>query len=212
MSKKFILLVVFLYIIEGYGQINPSDIIGTWVEYKTEMKDGSKTLSRFNKDSTYSAIAIKPDALQFNSNSILKGTNKAIGYSVSGFTGKNSNLNLKYTIEGTLLKTSATSGYYIEKIANDTLIISQKIEGLSDDKLFRNYYISEKKIVERENEKVKNKKDIIANPFFTPKLNETLENEIFKAIQNEYLNIDLSGTLTIFPKKNTISTEINYSS
>jgi hypothetical protein len=212
MKRNIILLITFFYIICGYSQINKSDIIGKWIQFKTEMKDGSRSLSKFIKDSTYSDFTIYPNSLIFNSNPMLKGYGKEIGYSVSGFTGKTSNLDIKYTLEGNLLKTSATSGFSIEKIANDTLIICDKIDGLEDDKLTRNYYINEKKVVEREYEKVKNKKDIIANKFFTPKLNETLESEIFKVIQNDYLNLDLTGTLTIFPKSNKITTEINYSS
>ncbi len=212
MKRNIILLITFFYIICGYSQIKKSDIIGKWIQFKTEMKDGSKIISNQNIDSIYSDVTITPSSITFNSNSISKRDKNDIGYSVSGFTGKNNNLNLNYSIEGTWLKTSASSGYSVEKITNDTLIICQKVDGLEDDKLTRNYYLSEKIVVEREYKKVKNKKDITANPFFTPKLNGTLENEIFKVIQNDYLNLDLTGTLTIFPKNNKITTEINYSS
>lgn len=212
MKRNIILLVALFHIVCGYGQINKSDIIGKWIQFKMEMKDGSRSLSKFIKDSTYSDFTIYPDGLIFNSNPILKRSNNPVSYYVSGFTGKATNFDIKYTLEGNLLKTSATSGFLIEKLANDTLIICEKIDGLEEDKLTRKYYINQKRVVEREYEKVKNKKDIIANKFFTPKLNETLENEIFKITQNYYLNLDVIGTLTIFPKSNKVTTEITYSS
>lgn len=60
-------------------------------------------------------------------------------------------------------------------------------------------------------EKTKEEKNILATKLFTPKLKVAFEGEMFKTLKNNMSNFDLSGSLTIFPSKKIVTSEIIFS-
>jgi tetratricopeptide (TPR) repeat protein len=195
MKIKATILFALLFINFCNGQITVSEINGDWILYKSEMKDGSKILPITKSDSTYFEISITNTKLSFNTHPIYKISEDWINYSLK---------------ENTII-TSVESGFQIEKKAIDTLIICEKINGLSDDKLIRYYLVNEKALFLKELEKRKEEKNIIATKLFTPKLNQKIENEMYKALKNDMSKINLIGSLTIFPSKKLVTSQISYS-
>ena len=193
--KKLLFLISLLFFNLNFGQNNFSEIYGNWIKYKVEMKDGSKLLDRFLEDSTYIEYTINKNKLCINSNPTHK-TNESC---------------LDYTISNNLIKTSQYSGFVIEKITNDSLIISEKIDGLTNDKLKRMYFIKQQIIISKFKEQNKNKKNIIASKLFTPKTYSTIELELNKAFKNNYSNFELIGNLKIYPNEKRIKTKITFS-
>ncbi|KIC02202.1 hypothetical protein OA88_09945 [Flavobacterium sp. JRM] len=193
--KQLLFLTTFLFINFTFGQTNMSEINGTWIKLKSEMKDGSKLFSRFEEDSTYIQYTINKKQLCINSNPIHK-TNQTC---------------IDFTLIGNLLKTSEYSSYLIEKITNDSLIISEKIDDLTNDKLKRIYFIKQEELLSKYKEKNKNNKNIVASKLFTPKTNSTIEIELNKAFKNNYSNFELIGNLKIYPKQKEIKTQISFS-
>ena len=92
------------------------------------------------------------------------------------------------------------------------MIICEKIDGLENDKLKRFYLVNDKILYAKELEKRKEDKNIIATKLFTPKLNVGIEGEIFKVLKSDMSNFDLIGSLTIFPSKKLVTSDIDYSS
>ncbi|POS00514.1 hypothetical protein Q361_1831 [Flavobacterium croceum DSM 17960] len=196
MNVKITISITLLFVNYGIGQIKESEINGKWIKYKSEMKDGSKILPTPKSDSTFLEISIKNSKLCFNSNPIYKTNEGCIDFSLKENT----------------IKTSIESGYKIEKNTLDTLIICEKIDGLENDKLKRFYLVNDKILYAKELEKRKEDKNIIATKLFTPKLNVGIEGEIFKVLKSDMSNFDLIGSLTIFPSKKLVTSDIDYSS
>jgi tetratricopeptide (TPR) repeat protein len=200
MNVKITILITLLFVNYGIGQIKESEINGKWIKYKSEMKDGSKILPTPNSDSTFLEISIKNSKLCFNSNPIYKTNGGWINFSLT-----------ENTINTSIIS-SIKAGYEIEKINKDTLIICEKMDDLKNDKLKRYYLVNDKILYAKELEKRKEEKNIIASKLFTPKLNIGIEGEIFKTPKSDMSNFDLIGSLTIFPSKKLVTSEINYSS
>lgn len=196
MKLKITILLTLLSINSGIGQINNTEIYGSWIKYKSEMKDGSKILPISKSGLTYQKITINNSKFCLNSDPIDKFVNGCLSYS----------------LQGNIIKTSDKSGYEIEKISSDTLIICQKIDGVQNDKLTRTYLVNENLLFSKEQEKNNGEKNIIANKIFTPKLKSNIRGEIYKAIGNKISNLDLIGSLTIHPNKETVTSEFSHSS
>lgn len=194
-KMKKLLFLIILFFNLNYGQNNFSEIYGNWIKYKVEMKDGSKLFDRFLEDSTYIEYTINKNKLCINSNP----------------THKTNETCLDYTMSNNEIKTSQYSGFLIEKNTKDSLIISEKIDGLTNDKLKRFYFIRQQVIISKYKEVNKNKKNIIASKLFTPKTNSTIELELNKAFKNNYSNFELIGNLKIYPNEKRIKTKITFS-
>lgn len=161
------------------------------------MKDGSKLLDRFLEDSTYLEYTINKSKLCINSNPIHK-TNESC---------------LDFILINNFIKTSQYSGFVIEKITKDSLIITDKIDGLTDDKLKRFFFVKQEVIFSKYKEINKNRRNIIATKLFTPKTNSTIElglNKFFKN-KSDYSNFELIGNLKIYPKDEKIKAQITFS-
>ena len=159
------------------------------------MKDGSRLFSRFEEDSSFIEYTINPSQLCINSNPIHK-TNQSC---------------VDFKLINNFMKTSEYSGYLIEKVTKDSLVLSEKIDGFTNDKLRRYYFVKQEMIISKFKEKYKSSKNIIASKLFTPKTNSTIEVELNRAFKNNYSNFELIGTLRIFPKERKIKTQITYS-
>ncbi len=193
--KRLLFLITILSFNLNFGQNNLSEIYGNWIKYKVEMKDGSKLFDRFLEDSTYIEYSINKQKLCINSNPIHK-TNESC---------------LDYTLINNFIKTSQYSGLLIEKITNDSLIVSEKIDGLTNDKLKRFYFKKQELVLSKFKEENKNKRNIIASKLFTPKTNSTIELELNKAFKNNFSNFELISNLKIYPKEKRVKTQITFS-
>lgn len=193
---NIIIVLSFLIFNSIIAQSIDSEINGRWLVYKAEMKDGSRIFP-FNKiETSFSELFINNSKYCFNGSAIYKGRNNCIDF----------------TLEDNFIRTSKYSGYEIERNDSDTLIICEKIDDFEADKLVRSYCVKEKSVFDREFEKQKNEKNIIATKFFTPKLNVSIEEKILNNKKRKISNYDLAGSLTIFPNKKTVTTEVVFSS
>lgn len=190
-STVFIIMLLLLVNI-GYAQ----DINGKWVKVQAEMKDGSRILDPFEKDSAYSEYTISSSDLCINVSPVHKSNEFCI----------------KYTRMGDVLKTSETSSFVIESISDDSLILYENINGLSDDKLKRIYFARKERIILLAKEKYKNKDYILATKFFTPTISKTLEADINQAFKGMYKNFDISGSLLFYPQEARVEVKIVYNS
>jgi len=193
--RQYFLIITILIINFSFGQVNNSEIYGNWIKLKSEMKDGSKLFSRFERDSTFLEYTISKNKICYNSSPIHK-TNQGC---------------LEFTLIDNFIKTSQYSGFIVEKITADSLVISEKIDDLTDDKLKRTYFVRQEVILSKFKDRNNKNKNIVASKFFTPKTNSTIEKDLNKAFKNNYSNFELIGNLKIYPKESKIKTQITFS-
>jgi tetratricopeptide (TPR) repeat protein len=193
--RKLFVIASLLFISSNYGQINLSAIQGYWIKYKGEMKDASDLSDGFTEESGYMEYRINQNKLCINSNPIHRVNESC----------------LDFTLIDDFMKTSQYSGYIVEKVTNDSLVLCEKIDGLADDKLKRSYFVKQELIISKLKEENKNVKNIVASKLFSPKTNGTIELDLNKAFKNNYSNFELVGNLKIYPEKKSIKTEITFS-
>jgi hypothetical protein len=184
----FIAICIFnLILAQNYNK----DIQGAWVTVFKEMKDGS----------TYIPKSCNPFP------------NKFIFVDDKLCINKQDNLCLDFKISKNFIKTSESSGYIIEKVNSDSLVIVQSIVGAEDDKLERMYFVRQEKVLDQQ-KKIHTEKNIVANSLFFPPMKKNLSsvlNEFFKR-KYKYVNLNFVGSIIIYPQQNKVSTEIKYSS
>ncbi|MFH7017055.1 tetratricopeptide repeat protein [Flavobacterium sp. FlaQc-47] len=193
--KNIFFIIAFIFFSNIYGQIKLSAIQGYWVKNKVEMKDGSDLFDRFVEDSAYAEYRIDQNKLCINSSPIHR-TNESC---------------LDFNLVNDLIRTSQYAGFVIEKVSNDSLILSEKIDGLTDDKLKRLYFSRQEFVLAKFKEENKNKKNIIASKLFTPKTSSTIEIDLNKAFKNNYSNFELIGSFKIYPAQKKVKTAITFS-
>jgi len=193
---KQILLILILFTIKSYCQENYiSKLNGDWVKFKIEMKDGSKLIDRFLTDSSYVNYRFTNYRMCTNGNPTHRVNESCFPFS----------------IKKDFIKTSSTSGYTIDRIKNDTLILSERINGMGDDKLKRLYFIREKKIFNEIKKQKGGIKKQIANEFYTPVLKSSLMLELNKAFKKKHSNFKLKGKVIIDLVNKKVQTKITYS-
>lgn len=180
----------------SFSQTENVTITGKWIKYKEEIKDHSKPIYITPSESTFLEYSISKNKLCINSNPILK----------------DSNLCVDAIIENNLIKTSPTSSYIIESIKQDSLILSEQIEGITDDRLNRFYFVRARSLFAKNREQFKNEKNIIASLNFTPKTVVSIEAELNKIIPQPSSSFELIGKILIFPKESKIETQVIFSS
>ena len=94
------------------------------------MKDGSNLIDRFLTDSAYVKYSFTHKKVCTNGNP----------------THKVNQTCFDYTLNNNFIKTSSTSGYFVESIKKDTLILCEKIDGFKNDKLKRFYFVKKKSL------------------------------------------------------------------
>ncbi|WP_428229480.1 tetratricopeptide repeat protein [Flavobacterium sp.] len=193
--KNIFLIIALTFFSNNYGQIKLSEIQGYWIKNKIKMKDGSDLFDRFVEDSAYTEYRIDQNRLCINSSPIHR-TNESC---------------LDFKLINNLIKTSQYAGFIIEKVNSDSLILSEKIDGLADDQLKRLYFSKQEVVLAKFKEENKNKKNIIASKLFTPKTNATIEIDLNKAFKNNYSNFELVGTFKIYPEQKKVKTAITFS-
>jgi hypothetical protein len=193
MNKLYILLLFCFHSV--FGQVTLAELAGKWVKMKTEMKDGSRLFARFEDDSSYVSFTIKKKKFCINTDAIHQSIESCVDYE----------------LVDSLIKTSLYSGYVIERLTKDSLVLTEKIDGYSDDKLRRYHLLNQNALTSLYKEKNKLTKHLVASRFYTPTTEISLEKSINVAILYNYSNFELSGSLFIYPKKKRIVTEIPFS-
>lgn len=192
---RLLILLIFFFPNLNYGQYGTSSISGNWVLQKAEMKDGSKLFDRFMNDSTHLVFTISKNKLCMNSDPL-----------------KNSNSGcIECKMSNDIIKTSQYAAYFIEEASNDSLVLSEKINDLTDDKLKRMYFVRQEILISAFKEKNKEKKDIIASKVFSPKEKKPIGFALNKAFKNNYSNFRLKGNIKIYLNEKKIKSEILFS-
>lgn len=195
MTKK-ILLIFLLISIKSHSQKNNiSELNGNWIKYKIEMKDGSKLIDRFYTDSSYVNYSYKNKQMCTNGNP----------------THRVNEVCFPSTLNKNFIKTSVTSGYTLERVMNDTLILCEKINGMEDDKLKRFYFVREEKLFNEIKEQKGKSKNQVSNEFYTPVLKSSLMLELNKVFKKKHSNFKLKGKILIDIDNKKIETHISYS-
>jgi tetratricopeptide (TPR) repeat protein len=189
-----ICVVLLLCFSSVFGQVTLAELTGKWVKMKTEMKDGSKLFARFEEDSSYISFTIKKKEFCINSNPIHKSNESC----------------LNYELVDNYIKTSVYSGYTIERVSKDSLVLTEKIDGYTDDKLRRYYLLNQHALNSYYKEKYKFTKHVVASRFYTPTTETAVEGAIYVEIWPNYSKFELSGSVFIYPKKRRIVTEIPF--
>ncbi len=193
---KNILLLFLLITIKSYCQkVNISELNGDWIKYKIEMKDGSSLIDRFLTDSSYVNYTFRKLEMCTNGNP----------------THRVNEVCFPFSLNKNFIKTSSTSGYEIERVKNDTLILCERINGIENDKLKRFYFVREQKLFNEIKEQKGESKNQVANEFYTPTLKSSLMLELNKVFKKKHSNFKAKGIITIDLKNKNISTLINYS-
>ncbi len=195
MTKNILLIFLIITIKLHCQKINISELNGDWIKYKIEMKDSSSLIDRFLTDSSYVKYSFKKSEMCNNGNP----------------THQISEVCFPFSINQNFIQTSSTSGYEIERIKNDTLILCERISGMENDKLKRLYFVREQKLFNEIKEEKAGSKNQTANKFYTPTLKSSLMLELNKAFKNKHSNFKVKGVITIDLKNKKIITVINYS-
>lgn len=201
--KYILLFTSLLFFNINVAQTTISNIEGNWINFKTEMKDGSRLYTGFPIDSINTRFVI--------------GTNKfCMNMSLFSQLDYKENLSkclLDYKLIDNVIQTSQYSGYIVERFTADSLTLCEKINDTPDEKLKRLYLVREETMIADYKEKYKNQTHIVASSNFTPKIKESfmkLLNEDFNK-HSSYYNLRLSGRIIIFPKEKKVKTEITNS-
>ena len=160
------------------------------------MKDGSGLIDRFLTDSSYIKFTF---------------TDKSIAQQRNPINDLNA-VNFNYKLIDNYIETSPTSGYIIEKINKDSLILLEKIKNYQDDQLKRFFLISESKLFDSiKRSKIKNRNQI-ANRYYTPIQEKSLAYLLNKAFKYHHSNFKIKGSININIQNESIETSIIYSS
>lgn len=193
---KYILFFSALFFFNTNSAQTISDITGNWINYKTEMKDGSKLYQALPSDSTANNYFINANKFGWTN-------------CINGIYG----MVLDYKLINNEIQTSQFSGFKIEKISKDSLVLCERINDTPDDKLQRLYLVREEVIIAKYKEKYKNESNIVATTKYTPKIKSSFLKLLNQDLRknNSYYNFRFSGKLFIFPQEKKIETKIIFS-
>lgn len=189
MVKIYILNILFCFsYLNGIAQIDKSKLFGLWTKTKIDMKDGSRYMSYYPSDKRYIEFDFRENHYLFNIYPAIKG--------------KEANYN--YILNGNRIIVSRNFEYIIEKLEQDSLIIVEQMEGLSDDKLKR-YHLTRKRVLRDQFKRNESNDSILeATQFYTPKYKGYLTLDLNNKLKNQLGIALISGVLTL-QIKNKIS-------
>jgi hypothetical protein len=176
MRKKFLLAFLFLSLNFCFGQNYTNQLKGCWVNYKTEIKSDSTNITKNNYLN-----------FTFNQNKLYMNIDPTVVVS---------NFPVAFEMKSKLIKTSiiSESGYIIEKITNDSLILSDSFE----NKAKRYYFINEKILCNNSKIETENKDIFLANYYCTPKQKQSIEQYIFSKLKGKIKSpFKIEGTISI---------------
>ncbi|WP_139221991.1 tetratricopeptide repeat protein [Chryseobacterium oleae] len=176
-------------IIKTSAQINKQQLIDNWAIVKYSTLDGSRDLSQ---DSGHFSIWKLSD-------------NKICEYVNPIFEERKTCYDIK--IENKSIRTSPKTFYEIEKLTNDTLIIIERLDGITgNDKIKKKWFVRTSKLQNEYLSTLKNDTAVVASAYFTP----TLKKDIFfdvleRSVTNNDRNLSVKGNIIIYPKKQKIN-------
>lgn len=194
MIKYFTFFLIFISIF-GHSQINKHFLINEWIVTKTLMLDGSKDLTQPDLQSKFQRWRISGEKICMDSNPVESNVKNC----------------LDYHLTQNFMQTSSQSGYEIEKLTQDSLVLIQRIEGIVDADKINRYWLT-KSTVLKENYIDQHKSDsiIIATEHFTPTFKQNLSKAIMDEFKNKskFPNFKLIGNLVFYPEAKKLEMEI----
>jgi len=195
MKKTTIYLIFFLVISNKlFSQYKKEQLIGSWYKVRTEMKDSSELIPVY-KD------YIKHFEMTFEKKRFFTDYYPAQHYKEASFD---------YKLKSDEIIVSKYYSYKIEKLTKDSLVISEQMKGVEDDKLKRHYLIKKEVILKMQQKKNENLLSIVANPFYTPKFNDNINLYLNSRLMKRHIKLNLKGTLKLYPQTKKAITKITY--
>jgi hypothetical protein len=187
---KFFLILFLSISLPLSSQINTESLSNSsWTRVKSKMFDGSTDLSR----ESYQFLVWK-----INGNKMCENIDP-------WFIERNKCINFK--LENNLIKMSDKAAYQIETLTPDSLIVVEKIDGITfPDKIRKLWFVKTSVIVKDFANKEKNDSIVITSRNITPTLTKDIMGEMQRTfLQKNYIHdFIMDGEIMIFPKKQKI--------
>lgn len=196
---KFYITISLLFFTFTKAQINTQFLPNEWIKTKTRMLDGSKNISEAFLTSKFNRWKI---------------TNQKL-YTVSDPISANGQSSINYKLQQNFIKTSEESGYEIQKLTQDSLILIERINGIKEDDKIKKHWFIRSSIIKKKNINVhKNDSVVIANEHFTPTLNKGFAGDFLKEFnkKSRYPVFNLVGNIIFYPKKEKLQIQISNNS
>lgn len=190
-----LLLLFALVSVHIQAQINDQFPAQSWTKVRTRMLDGSK-------DVTEPYLSIRFYQWKFSDNKLCM---------ISEPIFFNPNNCISYKLENNFIRTSPQAGYQIEKLTGDSLIVIERLDGVTEgDKVRKLWFVKTADVRKNRLEKTRNDSVISADEHFTPTLNKNIIVEINQkfAKLNKYPNYNLTGNIVFLPRKQQVKVEI----
>lgn len=161
--------IFYLFLTLNFGilsaQIDTKLLQKDWYITKLEMKDGSKPFQKKESFMQNYGLRIESDQYKLGEMNSLH---------------IKSHIPLYYFLRGNVMETSPESGMLVEKLTSDSLIVSQKIDKMEENKLMRYYLIPLSKARNQRMVLFKGKDTLISNPILNPYFKNKLTKKEFK--------------------------------
>jgi len=192
MKKRFVVSLLLLFFSNIlFGQTLKKDIIGNWIKFKAERKDGSKIIDRIGMDTAFLeySFTAKDFSSQFHPFQRKEGWG--------------------YYIKNDPIYVDIFSEYQIEKITQDTLILSVVSQTEPDHKSNRYYFV--RKDILAKKHPIKRKDDIpIYNKYNTPRVHKTFNKYLKTCNSNNTNTFRFKGSLTFDHKAESIAANLYF--
>lgn len=163
--KKILHLLLFLNVGVLSAQIDTKLLQKDWFVTNILMKDGSKPFQQEESYMKNYGLRVESDFYKLDEVNSLHIKSK---------------IPMNYFLRGNVMETSPESGLRIEKLTSDSLIVSQKIDNMEENKLMRYYLIPLSKARNQRMALFKGKDTLISNPILNPYFKNKLTKKNFK--------------------------------
>jgi tetratricopeptide (TPR) repeat protein len=195
---RFLIFMLFIATMHGQEKSNTLPL-GDWVVVATEVKDGSKTLAPTIEESDYREYKVSKKELCITLDAIHRTTTDAS--SCVGYNGLKNNI----------IRTSAANFYTVEKATADTLVLADKDDKETQDKLRRYTMVRRDLLTAKEKEKYNGQATITASKYFSPACDTWFENDLYKAFKRNLREFAIVGKIIFHPKLKTLEAVITAS-
>ena len=192
MNKYYILIIIiFLSNNEQICQFNKFDLIGDWIKYKAERLDGSKIIDRIGTDTTFLEFSFSTNefSFQYHPAKMKKG--------------------IEYYLKNNIINVGLLNSYKIEKLANDTLIISDQSNSQSNHKLNRYYFVRKAVLAKKAPVKLENNIPVF-NDFTFPRVNKVFDNYLQTCNSDNSKSFRLKGSLIFNHKEKKLKANLEF--
>lgn len=191
--KKYFLTSLFIILASNIilSQINKKDIIGDWIKVKAERVDGSRIIDRVGMDTAFLEYSF---------------TSKEFSIQLHPFEAKEG---FDYNIKNDRIYVDIFSEYKIEKLSQDTLILSSVSQKEPDHKLNRYFFIKKELLVKKH--PIKLEEDIpVYNQYNTPRVHKTFTKYLRTCNADNSEPIKFKGALTFDQKEKSIKAKLEF--